>query len=90
MVTDNPEGSPSDTDKVWKRNEPDSPCEKICMIHPTAGLCIGCYRTAEEIANWTSYNQKERLTLKAELPTRADRLKGHGPARRRGRSRRRP
>ncbi|WP_350336077.1 DUF1289 domain-containing protein [Coralliovum pocilloporae] len=88
-MTEDSIGNSSATDEVWKRNEPDSPCEKICMIHPAAGLCIGCHRTAEEIANWARYSQEDRLTRKAELPSRADQLKGHAPARRRERVRRR-
>lgn len=32
----------------------ESPCIRICLLHPEAGLCIGCYRTAAEIAAWAA------------------------------------
>ena len=38
------------SDEVWKREEVESPCVKICIVHPEARICIGCYRTGEEIA----------------------------------------
>lgn len=66
-------------DEVWKRNEVDSPCIRICSIHPTERICIGCYRTIEEIAAWSRMTPEVRQTIKAELPERAPRL-----ARRRG------
>ena len=37
-------------DEVWSRPEPQSPCRKVCVIHPESGLCIGCLRTIDEIA----------------------------------------
>ncbi len=63
-------------DEIWKRNEPDSPCVKICVIHPKAGICIGCYRRNDEIAAWARMERTERLTIMAELPERAVLLKG--------------
>ena len=41
------------TDAIWKRAEIQSPCVKICVVHPEARLCIGCYRTIDEIAGWS-------------------------------------
>ena len=38
------------TDGVWKRDEIESPCVKICVLHPEARICLGCLRTADEIA----------------------------------------
>lgn len=66
-------------DEVWARLEPQSPCRKVCMIHPDSGLCIGCFRTRDEIAAWPSMTSAERLARMAELPSREGRL-----ARRRG------
>ena len=62
------------TDSPWKRDEPDSPCVQICLIHPEAGLCIGCYRSTAEIAAWPRMSREERRRLMAELPNRAGRL----------------
>ena len=74
----------SDIDEVWKRNEPDSPCIKVCVIHPEAKICMGCHRTGAEIAAWRNMAREDRLALMEELPARADQLK---PKRRGGRRR---
>ncbi len=62
------------TDDIWKRNEIASPCTKVCMIHPKAKICIGCYRTGAEIAQWSGMAHEARLELMAQLPTRAKQL----------------
>ncbi|QEW20104.1 putative Fe-S protein [Marinibacterium anthonyi] len=61
-------------DEIWKRNEMDSPCIKICMIHPQEGICTGCYRTLQEIAAWSSMTPETRAEIIAALPARAPRL----------------
>ena len=62
------------TDEIWTRDEQDSPCVRICVIHPEERLCVGCYRTIEEIANWSRLSKAERLAVTQDLPTRAPRL----------------
>jgi predicted Fe-S protein YdhL (DUF1289 family) len=59
------------TDEVWKRDEIESPCVKICVLHPEARICIGCHRTADEIARWSAMTAAERRAVMAELPNRA-------------------
>ncbi len=59
------------TDEIWKRAEIESPCVKICVVHPEAKLCIGCYRTIAEIGGWSRMSADERRLLMAELPARA-------------------
>ena len=59
----------SDED-LWKRDEVDSPCVKICVIHPTARLCVGCNRSIDEIATWSRLDNAERRRIMAELPSR--------------------
>lgn len=78
-----------DTDAVWRRAEIQSPCVKICMIHPGAGLCVGCHRTADEIAGWSRLSDAERAAVMADLPVRAERLRDPDarPSRRRRRQR---
>jgi hypothetical protein len=68
-----------DTDDIWRRDEIESPCIKICAIHPEAGLCVGCLRTLGEIAAWSAMGHAARAAVMADLPARAPRL-----ARRRG------
>ena len=40
------------SDEVWQRAEIESPCVKLCAIHPETRLCLGCARSMEEIAAW--------------------------------------
>ncbi len=58
------------TDDVWKRDEVESPCIKICVVHPEARLCTGCYRSIEEIGRWSKMTAQERREIMAELPSR--------------------
>ncbi|MEL0032132.1 MAG: DUF1289 domain-containing protein [Paracoccaceae bacterium] len=61
--------------EVWTRNEIESPCVKICVIHPSERLCTGCHRTIEEISAWSRLPQIERDKIINELPERASKLK---------------
>lgn len=72
-----------DARAVWQRDEIESPCVQVCVIHPQARICIGCHRTGEEIARWSRMSAEERRALMAELPGREGQL-----ARRRGGRRR--
>jgi len=66
-------------DNVWTRDEINSPCVKICVMHPTERLCTGCLRSIEEITRWSAMTPGERAEILRDLPARAPRL-----ARRRG------
>ena len=68
------------SDDVWTRKEAESPCVKICVMHPDANLCIGCYRSTAEIAAWSRMTTEERREIMAKLPARKPLLK----AKRRG------
>lgn len=69
----------SDDDSPWRRAEVESPCVKVCVIHPEARICVGCRRSLDEIARWSAMSAEERRAVLAELPGRAELL-----ARRRG------
>ena len=56
--------------EVWKRDEVDSPCVKLCVMHPTANICMGCFRTVEEISDWSAMDPESRKSLMLELPSR--------------------
>jgi hypothetical protein len=75
------------TDGVWTRPEIESPCVKLCVIHPEARICLGCYRSIDEISAWSGLSPEARRALMAELPARAPLV---APARRGGRAGRRP
>lgn len=58
-------------DEVWKREEVESPCIKICVIHPETRLCTGCARSLDEIGSWSRMSNEERATVVADLPNRS-------------------
>ncbi len=72
------------SDDIWRRDEIESPCVKICMIHPEAKLCVGCNLTADEIAAWSRMTPEARREVMATLPGRAKAFGGRkgGRARR--------
>ena len=59
-----------DRDKIWQRDEIDSPCIKICVIHPEALVCTGCRRCIDDITAWSRMDAETRSTIMAELPSR--------------------
>jgi predicted Fe-S protein YdhL (DUF1289 family) len=48
----------------------ESPCNKVCVMHPSLGLCIGCGRSLDEIARWSDFATAERARIMAQLPPR--------------------
>ena len=63
-----------DKDEVWMRDEIYSPCVKLCVIHPEERLCVGCFRTIEEISNWSRLTHAARADIMADLPGREPKL----------------
>ena len=47
-----------------------TPCVLVCVMHPRTGLCLGCYRTEEEIERWRSYSDAQRRGLMRVLRDR--------------------
>ncbi|MFW5641818.1 MAG: DUF1289 domain-containing protein [Roseicyclus sp.] len=62
------------SDEIWKRDEIESPCVKICVVHPEARLCTGCLRSIDEIATWGRMSREERRRVMEELPARRAQL----------------
>ena len=58
------------TDDVWKRDEIESPCVKICVIHPATRTCTGCLRTIDEIGSWSRMSAEDRRAVMQELEGR--------------------
>ena len=56
----------------------ESPCNKVCVVHPSLGLCIGCGRSLDEIARWSDFAAAERARIMAQLPPRLAALSGPG------------
>lgn len=43
---------------------------QVCFVDPKAQLCVGCFRTMEELGRWTRYSDEERDAVIAQLPAR--------------------
>jgi len=57
-------------DQVWTRDEIESPCVKICVVHPQARICTGCLRSIDEIGAWSQLSPEDRSRIMTELPGR--------------------
>ena len=42
-----------------------TPCVNICQM--VNNRCVGCGRTLEEIANWSTYNNQQRQLIMTRL-----------------------
>lgn len=62
------------SDDIWKRDEIESPCVKICVIHPETRICTGCLRTIDEIGAWSRMSPEARRLIMGELPARQGQL----------------
>ncbi len=47
-----------------------SPCVNVCVMDPQRGVCLGCYRTLDEIARWGGMDEAERRRIMAGLSER--------------------
>ncbi|MBU3725603.1 MAG: DUF1289 domain-containing protein [Burkholderiaceae bacterium] len=48
-----------------------SPCISVCKISQATGLCLGCYRSLDEIAAWSEMNDAQRKGIMDQLSARA-------------------
>ena len=62
------------TDDIWHRDEVQSPCINICVIHPDARICTGCLRSIDEITAWSKLSNDERRDIMDALPARKSEL----------------
>jgi predicted Fe-S protein YdhL (DUF1289 family) len=51
-----------------------TPCVKVCIVDGASSLCLGCYRTLEEIGGWSGLTDDQRAEIMADLPARRDRI----------------
>jgi len=47
-----------------------TPCVKVCIVDGPTGLCLGCYRTLQEIGGWSALTDERRAEIMAELASR--------------------
>lgn len=52
------------------QNEIQSPCVGICTMDDTTGLCLGCYRSLDEIKGWWDMNPQDQKKLLVALEER--------------------
>ena len=48
-----------------------SPCVNVCQMDPGSGLCLGCRRTLQEIADWLEMTPPEKLAVLERVAQRA-------------------
>ncbi len=65
----------SEDDNLWQRDEIDSPCIQVCVVHPVERICTGCLRSIDEITQWSKMTNEERHQVVADLPNRAPLLR---------------
>jgi len=56
----------------------ESPCIKVCVVD-RSGHCVGCGRSLNEIASWSTLSDEARRRIMTALPQRLQTL-GHRPA----------
>jgi len=47
-----------------------SPCNNVCRMNASTGLCEGCFRTLDEIAAWSAMSDAEKRAVLVQLPAR--------------------
>lgn len=47
-----------------------TPCISVCTLDAAGRTCLGCGRTVEEIAVWSTLSEVERRAIMARLPER--------------------
>jgi predicted Fe-S protein YdhL (DUF1289 family) len=52
-----------------------TPCVKVCVVDGESGLCMGCYRTLQEVATWARIPEAERDAIMGELRARRSRIR---------------
>ena len=52
--------------------DPPSPCEKVCTLNPANNLCMGCFRSKDEIRGWPHYSAAEKHAVLKRLPPRRE------------------
>lgn len=50
----------------------ESPCIDICNLDAAGRVCIGCYRSRDEIAAWPGMDDSQRLAVLAAANRRCE------------------
>lgn len=63
-------------DPVTDTGKAPSPCISICKMNAQTGLCEGCLRTIDEIAQWSTASEETKRKVWMEIRRRQDALFG--------------
>ena len=55
-----------------------SPCNSVCRMDAEGLYCVGCFRTLEEIAGWSGFDDERRRVIWKELARRKARAEQAG------------
>ena len=58
-------------DPLTHRGDFPSPCIGVCRIDDRSGLCLGCWRTMDEIVRWGATSQDNKRVLWLHVLQRA-------------------
>ena len=47
-----------------------SPCISVCVMDADGSVCLGCFRTLDEIASWSVLDASAKRQVLAALPAR--------------------
>jgi predicted Fe-S protein YdhL (DUF1289 family) len=53
-----------------------SPCKSICVLDTQGILCIGCFRTVDELTDWYKLPLSEQERIMEECKTREEQYNG--------------
>ncbi|MEI6234325.1 MAG: DUF1289 domain-containing protein [Planctomycetota bacterium] len=48
----------------------ESPCINVCALDAAGRMCTGCFRTIDEIVQWSQMKPGEKLQVLQTLPNR--------------------
>jgi predicted Fe-S protein YdhL (DUF1289 family) len=52
-----------------------SPCTNVCTLDQAGAVCVGCWRTLDEIGRWAAMTDTERQRVVDDLKRRAERAR---------------
>ena len=47
-----------------------SPCIGVCILDIDSNICVGCLRTADEIANWPQLDNEKAMQIMKQIKDR--------------------
>ena len=56
-----------------------SPCISVCRMDDRTGLCLGCFRTIDEIVAWGRQGDRERRVVWQQIVRRAGLVPASAP-----------